>query len=68
MWAASTRLHAVASRVYGLNMGMREVKCVRVAGCAAARCAHVVCVALKPAARDFTLNKSHTNGGAPYAA
>ena len=28
MWAASARLHAVASRVYGLNMGMREVKCV----------------------------------------
>jgi hypothetical protein len=28
MWAASTRLHAVASRVYGLDMGMREVKCV----------------------------------------
>jgi hypothetical protein len=24
MWAASTRLHAVASRVYGLDMGMRE--------------------------------------------
>ena len=27
MWAASARLHAVASRVCGLNMGMREVKC-----------------------------------------